>query len=74
MALEDWDKRACTGFIWLWIGTGAGPFGNKRSGSIVCGEFLYWLWNLWFLKRNPAPLNQFRDTDSASQRGFSCLI
>jgi len=38
---EGWGKRAWTEFTWLWIGADGGQVGNKGSGSIVCGEFLY---------------------------------
>jgi hypothetical protein len=34
-------KRAWTELTWLWIRADGGPVGNKGSGSIVCGEYLY---------------------------------
>jgi len=48
-----------TGSSWLRIGTGAGTCecGNKHSGSIRCGEFLDWLKNGWFLKKNSDSLS-----------------
>ena len=29
--------------------------GNEPSGSVKCGEFLDWLQNSWFLKKDSAP-------------------
>jgi hypothetical protein len=38
--LEEWDGVACTGFIWLKIGTSSGSceHGNETSGSITCWD------------------------------------
>jgi len=45
MVRKDWGKRAWSGFALFWTGADGGPVGNKGTGSIVCGEFLYYLWN-----------------------------
>jgi hypothetical protein len=38
---KQWNGEACTGMIWLWIGTGGGTCkcGTELSGFIKCGEF-----------------------------------
>jgi hypothetical protein len=53
--LKRYGGTIWSGFIWLWMRTGGGHFGNEPSVSIERWEVLEWLSDWWLLKKGLAP-------------------